>query len=86
MTIYESAQSGISPLMVIPRTTQDIEEEILREEASDESQGTRTQLESLQMKKTYPRCPPINWYEFKDMLATFAALLWVFFWRCVPPI
>ena len=30
VTMYESAESGISPLMVIPRTTQDIEEEIIR--------------------------------------------------------
>ena len=27
---YESAESGISPLMVIPRTTQEIEEDIRR--------------------------------------------------------
>ena len=31
--MYESAESGISPLMVIPRTTQEIEEDIRREEA-----------------------------------------------------
>ena len=31
--MYESAESGISPLMVIPRTTQEIEEEICWEEA-----------------------------------------------------
>ena len=33
VTMYESAESGISPLMVIPRTTQEIEEDIRREEA-----------------------------------------------------
>ena len=31
--MYESAESGISPLMVIPRTTQKIEEEISRYES-----------------------------------------------------
>ena len=46
--MYESTESWISPLMVIPRTTQEIEEEIRREEAADESQGTRTQEEALQ--------------------------------------
>ena len=30
VAIYDSAKSGISPLMVIPRTTQKIEEEIRR--------------------------------------------------------
>ena len=30
VAIYDSAESGISPLMVIPRTTQKIEEEIRR--------------------------------------------------------
>ena len=47
--LYESAESGISPLMVIPRTTQESEEEIRREEAESESKGTRTQAEALQM-------------------------------------
>ena len=50
VAMYESAESGISPLMVIPRTTQETEEEIRREEAEAESQGTRTQAEELQTK------------------------------------
>ena len=29
------------------------------------------------MKKSDPRCPPRNWYELNDMLATFDELLWV---------
>ena len=33
--IYKSAESGISPLMLITRNTQEIEEEIGREEAAD---------------------------------------------------
>ena len=49
--MHESAESGISPLMVIPRTTQQIEGDINREEAESESQGTRTQLDALQTKK-----------------------------------
>ena len=48
--MYESAEIGISPLMVIPRTTQEIEEGIRWEYAADESQGTRNQAESIQMK------------------------------------
>ena len=43
VAIYESEESGISPLMVIPKNTQEIEEDIWREEAAVESQGTRTQ-------------------------------------------
>ena len=31
------------------------------------------------MKKSDPRIPPRNCYELKEMLATFAALLWVLF-------
>ena len=49
--MYEIAESGISPLMMIPRATQEIEENIWQEEAAAESQGTRTQLGPLQMKK-----------------------------------
>ena len=63
--MYESADSGVSPLMVIPRTTQEIEEDIRREEAEAEPQGTRTQAEALQTKKADPRRPPRNWYELK---------------------
>ena len=77
--MYESAESGISPLMVIPRTTQEIEEYNRREESEAESQGTRTQAEALQMKKSDPRRLPRNWYELKEMLSTFAALLRVLF-------
>ena len=51
VAMYESAESGISSLMVIPITTQEIEEDIRREEAEAESKGTRTQAESIQMKK-----------------------------------
>ena len=74
VAMYESAESGISPLMVIPITTKDIEEDIRQEEAEAESQGTRTQSEELHMKKADPRRPPRNWYELKVMLATFSAL------------
>ena len=41
--------------MVIPKTTQEIEEEIRQEEAAAESQGTRTQAEAMQTKKADPR-------------------------------
>ena len=43
LEMYKSAESGISPLMTTPRTTQEIEEYIRRGEAASESQGTRTQ-------------------------------------------
>ena len=82
--MYESAESGISPLMVIPRIIQEIEEDIKREESEAESQGTRTQAEAPQMKKSDPRRPPRNWYKLKEMLATFAALLWVLFGDVCP--
>ena len=49
--MYESAENGILPLMVIPRTTQQTEKEIWREEEAAESQGTRTQAEALHIKK-----------------------------------
>ena len=37
--------------MMIPMTAQEIEEDIWQEEAAAESQGTRTQLGPLQIKK-----------------------------------
>ena len=36
------------------------------------------------MKKLDPRRPPTNWYELEEMLATFAALLWVLFGDVCP--
>ena len=36
------------------------------------------------MKKTYPRRPLRNWYKLKEMLAKFAALLWVLFGDMCP--
>ena len=82
--MYESAESGIPPLMVIPRNAQEIEEEIRREEEAAEYQGTKTQSEALQIKKEDTRRPPRNWYELKDMLATFDELLWVLFGYVCP--
>ena len=79
MALYESEKSGISPLMVIPITTQGIEEDIRQEEVTDQYKGKRTQAEALQMKKLDPRRPPRNWYNLKEIIATFVALLWVFF-------
>ena len=84
VAMYESTESEISPLMVIPRTTQEIEEGIRRKEAAAESQGTRTQAEALQMKKSDPRRRPRNWYGLKEMISTFAALLWVLFGDVCP--
>ena len=63
--------------MVIHRTTQETEEYIQQEEEASESKGTRTQSEALQMKISDPRRPPRNWYELKEILAKFSALLWV---------
>ena len=77
--MYESTESGISTLMVIPRTTQEIAETIRREEAAAEPQETKTQWEATQTKKVDPRRSPRNWYELKEMLTKFAALLWVLF-------
>ena len=36
------------------------------------------------MKKIDPRHPPRNWYELKEVIATFAALLWVLFGYVCP--
>ena len=48
--MYDRAESGIFKIYGDPKDYQDIEEYIWREEATDESQGTRTELEALQMK------------------------------------
>ena len=55
--IYKSTESGISPLIVIPRTTPDIEEYIWWEEVVVESQCTRNQSVALQMKNQIQYAP-----------------------------
>ena len=65
-------------------TIQEIEEDIRREEAEDEYQGTRTQAEAPQMKKADPRCPLRNWCKLKEMIAKCSALLWVLFGDVCP--
>ena len=82
--MYESVESGISPLIVIPRTTQEIEEEFLREEAAEKYQCTQTQSEAFQIKNSDPRGPPRNWYELKEMLAKFDEFFWVLFGNVCP--
>ena len=57
VAMKKSSESGISPLVVIPRTTQDIEEEIRREEASEKSQRTRTKYEASQLEKLIQGSP-----------------------------
>ena len=71
--------------MVIPRTTQETKEEIQQEELEAESQGTSTEAEKLWIEKSDPRRPQRQWYELKQIIATFAALLWVLF-GCVCPL
>ena len=55
--MYESAESCISPLMMIPSNAQEIEEEIWQEEAAAEYQGTRTQLGPLHIKNQIQGTP-----------------------------
>ena len=84
--MYESAESGISPLMVIPRTTQEIEEEIKRKYAKSESQGTRTQVEALQMKKIRSKAPTKKLVRAKTNASHICCIVVGFIWRCVPAI
>ena len=84
VAMYESAESGISPLMVIPRTKQEIKVNIWQEEADAKYWGKQTQSEALHMNKDDPRRPPRNWYELKKIMATFDALLWVLFGYVCP--
>ena len=48
--MYDRAESGIFKIYGDPKDYQDIEEYIWREEAAEEPQGARNQLEKLQMK------------------------------------
>ena len=84
--MYESAESGISPLMVIPITTQEIEEEIRREEAEAEPQGTRTQAEALKMKKTRSKDPTKKLVRVKRNASNICYIVVGIVWRCVSTI
>ena len=84
--MYESAESGIFPLMVIPRTTQKTEEDIRREEAEAESQVTRTQVEALQMKKIRSKAPTKKLVGIKGNASYICCIVVGIVWRCVPTV
>ena len=81
--MYESAESEISPLMVIPITTQEIEEEISREKAEYESQGTRTQAEALHMKKIRSNASTKKLVRIKVNSSYICCIIVSIVWRCV---
>jgi len=81
---YTSAEVGLGPLMVIARTNEEVELELRREEAEDESSGTRTLQEAMGLRRADPRRPPRGYYEMKENIATFASLLFVCFGHKCP--
>ena len=84
--MYESSESGISPLMVIPRTTQEIEEEIRQGEAAAASNGTRTQAEALQIKNSRSKVPTKKLVLIKGNASYTCCTIVGIVWICVPPI
>ena len=70
--------------MVIPRTTQDTEKDILWEEAASEYQGTRNKSEALHTKKTDPRRPPKKLVLFKGYVGYICFIVVGVVWGCVP--
>ena len=81
--MYESAESGISPLIVIPRTTQKIEEDVRREDAEDESQGTRIQRRNSKWKSR-SKALTKKLVRVKRKASYIYALLWVLFGYMCP--
>ena len=81
---FESAKSGITPLIVLPWGARAVEEEVRKELAEKESQGNLTNAEAMQMKKSDQQNPAGNLYALRRMLCTFAALLWTLFGELCP--
>ena len=75
VTVYESAEMGISPLLCLPKNSAEVKHELMQEEADKLSEGRRTKVEALRLSKTDPRTPPRNYYKMKLMVGTYASLL-----------
>ena len=84
VAMYESAESGISPLMVIPELHKKSKNILGGKRHKLNLKGQELKRRHSRRKKSDPRRPPRNWYELKDMLATFSALLWVLFGDVCP--
>ena len=82
--MYESAENEISPLMVIPRTTQEIEKYIRREEAEAESQGTGTQAETVPKRKKRSKAPTKKLVRVKRNASHIFCIVVGIVGRCVP--
>jgi hypothetical protein len=75
----KTGEKGISILVCLPRTQQEIEAIRLREQAADDSRQNRTLAEALKLAATESRQPAANCLELKLNIATYLAKLWALF-------
>ena len=76
---WPSLERGMSAQNCLPITVEHIARANDHERAEDETSATRTLNESLNLKKSDPRPPPMTLEALKLSVATFAALLWAIF-------
>ncbi len=77
--MFKSAGQGITPLICLS-TDRGTVKEAMNNKDIDKGDGIqKTRAEERQRRKIRMRNPPRNYYELTEMVATFAALLFVMY-------
>ena len=74
-----TCEKGISNLLCLPRTSDEIEALKLFEQAIEETRATRTLKEAERIAASNKRDPTVEYHSLKLMVATYASLLYVLF-------
>jgi hypothetical protein len=75
----KASDRGVSNMMCLPRTIQEIAERLEKERIARETQANRTMIEAVKLSTSSLKEPPYSYCTLKLNLATLAALLFVLY-------
>jgi hypothetical protein len=79
VALLKGAERGVSNLICLPQTAQEIQEKMIRDEAARTTMDTRTYDEAMKLAKLATIKPPAGYYAFRNMLKTTAALVFALY-------
>jgi hypothetical protein len=75
----KGAERGVSNMICMPQTAQEIQELMIRDEAKANTTDTRTYTEAIALSKSNTIKPPTNYYVFRNTLNTTTALVFALY-------
>jgi hypothetical protein len=75
----KASDRGVSNMMCLPRTIQEIQERLEKERMARDTESNRTMSEAVKLATSSLKEPPLSYYTLKLMIATFSALLFVLY-------